>query len=1182
MSLKDSDHNTLAAVQVAVRIRPLSDKDRSQPRFAHATNDDVLRAHENNTVIISPPHNKTFTFDHVFGPQTQQADIFAALGQKSIRKFVEGKVHIHTQHTHRPLPSSSLSTTATFVLLLTLSFYSNIGYNVTMLAYGQTSSGKTYTVGTAHHTGRYNPEQEGIVPRAMALLFDLLHQNDTRPTSPVASLSASSSVDGTTSSTSKGRLRPVSRISYSSFNNTGSSTSSSTSSTSSTSNNNNNGNKQKYKFTVKVSFVEIYNEELIDLLNFAPPNERPLVTIREDTKGQIYWTGVKEMNVNNTDDVLMYLQQGTQNRATGATDMNEQSSRSHAIFSVTLRQEKWTPSASASSHSNTPRTASPTSPRSKPRPLSAMNLRMNDNPASDEAGEWIITTSKLHFVDLAGSERLKRTAAEGDRRKEGININGGLLALGNVISALGDVSKKSTHIPYRDSKLTRLLQDSLGGTAMTLMIACVSPMEYNISETLNTLQYANRARNIKNRMEKNEVEEWLTTDNLELLRSTITKLKNELRQQRSAPQKSAEGNNRLSMVASSLSPMHRHLAADTDQLFQEHQMVVADLHRQLEELSTEVAVTRERNRIVENELKALQANGKGGSGGGVVDDVNDFERNAEPVIEQYETHLASYESRLSLTRAALNQSDFRIDELQTLTQNQEDMLDDLTAQLDKLKEQERHNHVYIEELEGKLSHTVKDAVQDEELLNELKNRIMKFKELDDSTELYILDLEKQLANNEADYTRKLDQHQQTITQQKERIEELEQKVNDLQANHTNGESHEKEVGYIKERQALHQQIAKLEHDLIVLTTQLQQQQQVSAPLIEIDAQHPHGINSGGLEEQQRLSMSSPPSAMDPNHEKRKRMFSSGNLPRHPGNKGNLLQSTLASLEHVQSEYVALKERYKHWTVASHTIMDDDSSSPPPPPPQGLAPTMSTGSSSSSSLDSIGTGTIIASSRKPPPPPSTTSSSSSSTTSPGSLQDLRMKCDDVVQQYGNQLQRIHGAIQRIAKLERTSSMAILPLSPTSPSSSPTQQPTDPSTSQQDVLVDLGQQLRDRQLSLQDACARFQGEMTIDLDQLDQLAPPTPSNDTEQPKRRHVLMEQVMQRLAKALQDVESHRSKTYVLQTKLQKIEVAFHTQQQRKSSASEDQDGIEQLMKKMDAIKIQLESRDVKSISVKE
>ncbi|OAD06231.1 hypothetical protein MUCCIDRAFT_35479, partial [Mucor lusitanicus CBS 277.49] len=316
---------------------------------------------ENHVQIVS--QNKYFTYDHVFGTDTQQGDIFARLGEK---------------------PTSC------------------IGYNVTMLAYGQTSSGKTYTMGTAQHTGATDPEEDGI-----------------------------------------SNLRPLSHIHHSTQQ-----------------------QKSVYRYSVKVSFVEIYNEELIDLLNSAHPSEKPPVTIREDTKGHIYWTGVKEVTVHSTDDVLHFLQQGTENRATGSTDMNEKSSRSHAIFSVTLKQERWVP-------------ASPQSSR-------AAN------------GDWIITSSKFHFVDLAGSERLKRTAAEGDRRKEGININAGLLALGNVISALGDPSKKSTHVPYRDSKLTRLLQDSLGGSAMTLMIACVSPAESNLSETLNTLQYANRARNIKN------------------------------------------------------------------------------------------------------------------------------------------------------------------------------------------------------------------------------------------------------------------------------------------------------------------------------------------------------------------------------------------------------------------------------------------------------------------------------------------------------------------------------------------------------------------------------------------------------------------------------------------------------------------------------------------------------------
>jgi hypothetical protein len=105
---------------------------------------------------------------------------------------------------------------------------------------------------------------------------------------------------------------------------------------------------------------------------------------------------------------------------------------------------------------------------------------------------------------LAGSERLKRTLATGDRQKEGISINCGLLALGNVISALGDRSRKSGHVPYRDSKLTRLLQDSLGGNSRTIMIACVSPSDRDFVETLNTLKYANRARNIKNKVQINQ------------------------------------------------------------------------------------------------------------------------------------------------------------------------------------------------------------------------------------------------------------------------------------------------------------------------------------------------------------------------------------------------------------------------------------------------------------------------------------------------------------------------------------------------------------------------------------------------------------------------------------------------------------------------------------------------------
>ncbi|XWS25579.1 hypothetical protein CRYUN_Cryun27aG0080200 [Craigia yunnanensis] len=164
------------------------------------------------------------------------------------------------------------------------------------------------------------------------------------------------------------------------------------------------------------------------------------------------------------------LEQGSSSRATGSTNMNNQSSRSHAIFTITLEQML------------------------KLNPVSG-----DGNPNDIMSEEYLC--AKLHLVDLAGSERAKRTGSDGMRFKEGVHINKGLLALGNVISALGDEKKRKegVHVPYRDSKLTRLLQDSLGGNSRTVMIACISPADINAEETLNTLKYANRARNIQNK-----------------------------------------------------------------------------------------------------------------------------------------------------------------------------------------------------------------------------------------------------------------------------------------------------------------------------------------------------------------------------------------------------------------------------------------------------------------------------------------------------------------------------------------------------------------------------------------------------------------------------------------------------------------------------------------------------------
>ncbi|KAI5060275.1 hypothetical protein GOP47_0024695 [Adiantum capillus-veneris] len=298
------------------------------------------------------------------------------------------------------------------------------GYNATVLAYGQTGSGKTYTMGTGFAVGGCT---DGITPRVMEALFKRAE-------------SFTGEVD----------------------------------------------------LQLRVSFIEILKEEVHDLLDPNPSGMgrsepsaglgffsggckgvltiKPSIQIRETTSGEIMLAGVREIDVQNLQEMALCLEQGALCRATGSTNMNPCSSRSHAIFTVTLEQRR------------------------------KLDLNAHDvQSTADDMEDFLC--AKLHLVDLAGSERAKRTGTDGLRFKEGVHINKGLLALGNVISALGDERKRKEggHIPYRDSKLTRLLQDSLGGNSRTVMIACVSPADANAEETLNTLKYANRARNIQNK-----------------------------------------------------------------------------------------------------------------------------------------------------------------------------------------------------------------------------------------------------------------------------------------------------------------------------------------------------------------------------------------------------------------------------------------------------------------------------------------------------------------------------------------------------------------------------------------------------------------------------------------------------------------------------------------------------------
>ncbi|XP_074489822.1 kinesin-like protein KIF21A isoform X2 [Sebastes fasciatus] len=319
------------------------------------------------------------------------------------------------------------------------------GYNATVFAYGQTGSGKTYTMGTGFDVNIVE-EELGIVPRAVHHLFKGIE-------------------DRRQAAQEQGSPVP--------------------------------------EFKINAQFLELYNEEVLDLFDSVRDSkQKSHIKIHEDATGGIYTVGVTTRTVSSEAEMMQCLKLGALSRTTASTQMNVQSSRSHAIFTIHLCQVRVCASDNQESETD--------------------NRVSNGNSEMDE---YETLTAKFHFVDLAGSERLKRTGATGERAKEGISINCGLLALGNVISALGDRSKRSSHVPYRDSKLTRLLQDSLGGNSQTVMIACISPSDRDFMETLNSLKYANRARNIKNKVMVNQDK---ASQQISVLRTEIARLQIEL------------------------------------------------------------------------------------------------------------------------------------------------------------------------------------------------------------------------------------------------------------------------------------------------------------------------------------------------------------------------------------------------------------------------------------------------------------------------------------------------------------------------------------------------------------------------------------------------------------------------------------------------------------------------------
>ncbi|KAG6833664.1 hypothetical protein H0H87_002860 [Tephrocybe sp. NHM501043] len=694
MAPSSSSSAATTSVQVALRIRPPTNQDstsipaRFQRSVIHATSPNTvsIEATSVNASGSAPPSSPSsasaakkqlFSFDQVHPPNTTQYDLFVSTAKPLVSRFVEG-------------------------------------FNCTILAYGQTSSGKTFTMTgidlDADPVDTTNGM--GIIPRAVSNIFSSAKQLKEER-------------GGT------------------------------------------------WNYSVKGSFIEIYNEDLIDLLSLDDSvGGRREVQIREDKDGHIIWGGLREVNVRNATEVMSLLRKGTSIRRTNETDMNAQSSRSHAIFSLTLTQKRYTGSTPPRSSSPLPpagrspsrlarpgsmvtpsanRVASPTFGRPSTPSFAAAMGRGGLRPSSalghagdrsilgnvdDERGEWVTIVSKFHFVDLAGSERLKRTAAAGERIKEGISINSGLLALGNVISALGDPSRSksntASHIPYRDSKLTRLLQDSLGGNAHTLMIACVSPAEWNANETVNTLKYANRARNIKNRAVLNEKEDgW---EDVEWLQGTVTRLRKELKTMKDGGVTESQS----SELADSSSSQK--VLAQMTELQANYETMRSKFVERTEEL------TRLRREVGEKQRASTA---------GAVTGTAKYEEIVGPVIEEYEKTIAAIEAELSLNKAALRHTNELVEEregeLTIITERHaatELYVEELRSRVAKLTERESSTEAYIRDLEEKIRSYDETSVTSSESMTDLKREVSRFRDAESSSAKYIADLEARLGRSD--------------------------------------------------------------------------------------------------------------------------------------------------------------------------------------------------------------------------------------------------------------------------------------------------------------------------------------------------------------------------------------------------------------------------------------------------
>lgn len=491
-------------------------------------------------------------------------------------------------------------------------------------------------------------------------------------------------------------------------------------------------------WTLKATYVEIYNETLRDLLlpDHVPAGERGTVTIREDVKGNIILTGLRQVEINSVEDLMNALNQGSTLRQTDATAINARSSRSHAVFSLNLVQRK-----------NKLQSAQGAEKRFSV-PLEAMT----------GAETWVTTDSKMHFVDLAGSERLKNTGAQGERAKEGISINAGLAALGKVISQLSS-RQAGAHVSYRDSKLTRLLQDSLGGNAITYMIACVTPAEFHLSETLNTVQYAQRARAIQSKPRIQQVEEGDKQAIIDRLKAEVAFLREQIR--------SAErgGGDRRNLATGERSERQNEREVELQNQLLDTQENYTALSQRHARLIAEMAKARD-NEFAENE----QLEGAlGDSATERLNRSNSFAQAVEQVVLEYEKTIQSLEQSLASTRASLANTETSLLEKETKCAYAETMNAQLQARLQKLVDREASTENYLHDLEAKLDGHTSGEEKNAMIIVELRKEIGRVRENEASCETYISTLEERLAEADQDMElmqREIDRLEQVVERQR--------------------------------------------------------------------------------------------------------------------------------------------------------------------------------------------------------------------------------------------------------------------------------------------------------------------------------------------------------------------------------------------------------------------------------